>query len=243
MSNTLSNALPCESGLDTREFWDGVKDTIPLIVGAIPFGLIFGTLAMSEGLSIWATVGMSLFVFAGSAQFIAVSLLAVGTGVPLIIATTFIVNLRHLLYAANLVSHVKGFSHLWRMLMAFGLTDECFAVFSTRIGKTGRASRSYYLGSFLFMYGNWNLCTILGIVLGNSIPNIGEWGLEIAMSVTFIGMVIPYLKNRPMWAAVLVAGGVSLVAYPLPHKLGLMVAALAGISTGILFEMVQKRNS
>ncbi|MEM9214106.1 MAG: AzlC family ABC transporter permease [Cyanobacteria bacterium P01_F01_bin.150] len=87
------------------EFWAGSRDILPLIVGAIPFGTIFGTLAVSKGFSIAATVGLSSIVFAGSSQFIAVGIIAAGAGWLLIVFTAFIVNLRHLLYAVALVPH------------------------------------------------------------------------------------------------------------------------------------------
>ena len=86
------------------------------------------------------------------------------------------------------------------------------------------------------MYTNWQICTYIGLTVGQAIPNAANWGLEFAMPVTFIGMVIAYLKNRPMWVAVIVAGVMSIVAYPLPHKLGLMVAAACGIVAGLLAE-------
>ena len=111
---------PIEQG-PQQAFLDGAKATIPLIVGAIPFGILFGTLAGPSGLSVAATLAMSLFVFAGSAQFIALGLLASGAGIGIVIATTFVVNLRHLLYSAALVEKVKHLPQRWRIMMAFGL--------------------------------------------------------------------------------------------------------------------------
>ncbi len=225
------------------EFWAGGRDTIPLIIGAIPFGLIFGTLATASGLSFAATMAMSAFVFAGSAQFIAVGLMASGTGWPLIVLTTFVVNLRHALYSATLAPYVTRLPQRWQIPMAFGLTDETFAVVVNRYNETDDSAhtRWYYLGSMVFMYTNWQICTFLGLTVGQLIPDAAAWGLDFAMPVTFIGMIIPYLKNRPMVATVIVAGLVALVAYPMPHKLGLMVAALAGIGAGLVVEVISTR--
>ena len=222
------------------EFWNGVRDIFPLIVGAIPFGLIFGTLAASSGLSVSATLAMSAFVFAGSSQFIAVGMVAAKTGWLLIVLTAFVVNLRHLLYAVSLLPYIKSLSTSWKVLLAFLLTDEAFAIairhYESRYeSKTASPYKHwYYLGAALFMYLNWQLCTLLGVTIGQSIPNAANWGLDFAMSVTFIGMIVPYLKTRPMGLAVAIAAIVSLVAAPLPHKLGLMVAAIAGITAGVL---------
>jgi 4-azaleucine resistance transporter AzlC len=220
------------------EFWTGGRDTIPLIIGAIPFGLIFGTLATASGLSFAGTMAMSALVFAGSAQFIAIGLIAAGTGWPLIVLTTFVVNLRHALYSATLAPYVTRLPQRWQIPLAFGLTDETFAVVVNRYHRPDRSSRKhwYYLGSIVFMYTNWQICTFLGLTVGQLIPNAAAWGLDFAMPVTFIGMVIPYLKNRPMITSVIVSGGVALLAYNMPHKLGLIVAALAGILAGVLVE-------
>jgi predicted branched-subunit amino acid permease len=86
------------------------------------------------------------------------------------------------------------------------------------------------------MYLNWQICTFLGLTIGQMLPDAAAWGLDFAMPVTFIGMTIPYLKNRPMVATALVAGVVALVTFSMPHKLGLMVASVAGILAGVLVE-------
>lgn len=239
------------------EFWNGVRDVVPLIVGALPFGIIFGTLAISKGLSVGATVGLSSIVFAGSAQFIAVGMIGAGAGWGLVVFTTLIVNLRHLLYAIALVPHMQHLSQRWKLVIGFFLTDESFAVAMRRYAPPSSLDNApdqtypnakpsahspykhwYYLGAALNMYVNWQLCTWVGIALGQTIPNATQWGLDFAMSVTFIGMTIPYLKNKPMGVAVTVASAVALLAHPLPHKLGLMVAAIAGITAGVLSEQI-----
>lgn len=216
----------------------GARDIFPLIVGAIPFGLIFGALSVSSGLSALSTLAMSAFVFAGSSQFIAVGMVAAKTGWLLIVLTAFVVNLRHLLYAVSLLPYIKPLTQRWKIPLAFLLTDEAFAVAIRRYESREMSSFKhwYYLGAALFMYFNWLLCTFLGMTIGRLIPNAADWGLDFAMSVTFIGMVVPYLKTRPMGLAVAIAAIVSLLAAPLPHKLGLMVAAIAGITTGVLSE-------
>ena len=228
-----------------REFLKGARDTVPLILGAIPFGIIFGTLASGTDLSFGAAMAMSLFVFAGSAQFIAIGLVSQGAGVLVIVLTTFVVNLRHLLYGASLVPYYRRLSQGWKALLSFGLTDETFAVSYMRYRKQdGTANKHYYnLGSMVLMYVNWNLCTIAGLTIGKAVPGIEKWGLEFAMPATFIGMVIPYLASSPMWAAVFTAGIVSVVLNFLPHKLGLMAAAVAGTAAGVFCEYLKKNKA
>lgn len=218
------------------EFFKGARDTLPLIIGAIPFGIIFGTLSAGAGLSIAGTMGMSLFVFAGSSQFIAMGMVAAGTAWPMIVLTTFVVNFRHLLYTATLLPYLQKLPRRWQALLAFGLTDETFVVSVGRWcqGDDSPHKRWYQLGSMVFMYSNWNLCTGIGIVAGQMLKGIGGWGLDFAMVAAFIGMVLPYLKDRPNYCAVLVSGVSALIFHGLPHQLGLIVAALLGVAGGVL---------
>lgn len=227
-----------------REFWKGARDTLPLIIGAVPFGIIFGTLSGSAGLSAAGTMGMSLFVFAGSSQFIAMGLVGAGTAWPMIVLTTFVVNFRHMLYAATLLPHLQKLPRRWQLALSFGLTDETFAV---AVGRWRRPDPSsykhwYQLGSMVFMYTNWNLCTLVGLLAGRMLQQVGGWGLDFAMVAAFIGMVIPYLKDKPSYITVLVAGAGALVFHGLPHKLGLIVASLAGITAGVIAEYLHERS-
>ncbi len=235
-----------------QEVSSGARAIFPLIVGAAPFGIIFGTLAQESSLSFWGAMAFSLLVFAGSAQFVAVGLIAAGTAVPLIIFTTFVVNLRHLLYSATLVPHVSRLNALWKVAIAFFLTDEAFAASIDRYQQPDASpcKHWHYLSAAVMMYLNWVLFTWLGLTLGQLIPNAAAWGLDFAMVTTFIGMVIPYIRqcpgylNRsnafvslwqsPMILTVIVAGIVAAFADPLPHQLGIMVAALAGVIAGMV---------
>jgi 4-azaleucine resistance transporter AzlC len=221
-----------------RPFFEGARDTLPLVIGAMPFGIIFGALSGGCGLSAAATIAMSLFVFAGSAQFIALGLVCGGTAWPLIVLTTIVVNFRHLLYAATLLPFLRRLPPAWQAILSFWLTDETFAVAAQRHldPKQPELTRWYQLGSAVFMYTNWNACTLVGLAAGRHLSGVAGWGLDFAMPATFIGMVIPFLKDRPGWISVLAAGAVSIPAAALPHKLGLVLAALVGIAAGLAVE-------
>lgn len=224
------------------EFMGGAQAALPLILGAIPFALLFGTLAPTSGLSVLATIAMSVFVFAGSAQFIVLALVAAQAPLEMVLLTTFVVNLRHLLYATALVENVKHLSLAWRSLLAFGLTDECFANMSQRYQKTDKTDAHYfYLGSMTSFYGVWVSFTIIGVLLGSFIPDMSDWGLEFAMSVTFIGMVVPYMNSKAMFSAIFCAGISSLCFAHLPNKLGLIISALIGVAVGYSIITLQKR--
>ncbi len=216
----------------------GARDTFPLLLGAAPFGLIFGALAGPSGVPAPAALAMSAFVFAGSSQFIALSLLGAGAGVGLVVFTTLIVNLRHALYAATLLPHVEDLPLRWRVPLAFWLTDETFAVVQARYAaQDGTPHRHwYYLGSCLAMYGNWLAWTAVGLWMGHASPDLQHWGLEFAMAATFTGIVAPMLRSRPMLGAAVAASATALLARDLPYKLGLLLAAVAGIAAGVWLE-------
>ncbi len=228
------------------EFWSGVKATIPMVVGAIPFAIIFGAVAVTgtRPLSPAAAMGMSLIVFAGSAQFIAAGLYAQSVGIAVIVLTTFIVNLRHALYSASLSPHVKHLSQKWLLPLGFWLTDETYAVVIARYNQNDGSPYKhwYYLGSAVVMYINWNVFTLIGITAGQAVPDASGWGLEFALTVTFIGIVIPIIRTRPVLVCVVVAGATALLTYGLPNKLGLMLAALMGIAAGMVAESIPERS-
>lgn len=221
-----------------QQFLYGVRDSIPMIVGILPFGLIYGALASLAGLSLGQALGMSLLVYAGSAQFIAISLLTLGSGAVVILLTTLVVNLRHVLYSAALQPYVGRLPQRWRVPLAFGLTDETFAVVQRRYLSRGMTEHGqwYHAGVALALYLSWVSSSLVGALFGQSVPHLAGWGLDFAMLATFIGIVVPALRNQPQIAAALVAGAVALLCHAWPYKLGLMAAALSGIVVGVWLE-------
>jgi 4-azaleucine resistance transporter AzlC len=239
MTSTPSNFTIEIQHSRRREFLAGLKDTFPLIVGATPFAIIFGVVAVTGGLSPAATLGMSLFVFAGSASFISAGLYSQGVSIGIIIITTFVVNLRHALYGASLAPYVKNLSHRWLLPLGFWLTDETYAVVIRRYqrGDESPYKHWYFLASGIFMYINWQFWTLVGIVAGQQFSSLANLGLDFALVVTFIAIVVPLIVNRPMLVCAFVAGVVGLIANGMPNRLGLIVAALAGIAAGVIVEL------
>ena len=226
-----------------RPFFAGARDTFPMRVGAAPFGVIFGTLAIGAGLPVWLTLGLSAFVFAGSSQFVAVSLISGGAAAPVIWLTTLVVNLRHALYSATLLPYARPLPARWRWALAFWLTDETFAVVENQLRhhNHGRDGAHYWLGSSLAMYCNWQLWTVVGVWVGQSVPGLATLGLDFAMVATFAAIVALQLRERPVLCAALAAGTVALLARDLPYKLGLMLATMTGVSTGWVAEAWHNR--
>jgi len=222
------------------EFVAGVQAVLPILLGVSPFGMIYGVLALSAGLPATLAFAMSSIVFAGSAQFVGAQLMGSGAPGIVIVFTTFVVNLRHILYSASVAPYLKSLGLRWKCLLAYVLTDEAYAVGVTRFVREAAApSRSpythwYFLGAGLAQWGAWQASTAVGIALGAQIPP--GWALDFTVALTFIALVVPALTDRASVAAALSAGIVAVLVAAWPYQLGLIVAAAIGIVVGLSFE-------
>lgn len=219
-----------------KSFWEGVRAEIPLLIGVFPFGMIYGALALNAGLSALASQMMSSIVFAGSAQFVTAQLVKDAAPGFVIILTIAVVNLRHMLYSASLAPYLKHLSLKWKILLSYLLTDEAYAPSILHYEKEGIKPFSHWflLGAGFSLWFTWQVSTALGIFLGAEMPE--DIPLDFALPLTFIAMVVPILKKRPMVASAVSAGVTALLAYNLPFKLGLILAALVGILVGTVLE-------
>lgn len=230
------------------EFWAGVQAQLPILLGVSPFGMIYGIIAIKAGLPVAVALGMSIIVFAGSSQFIAAQLFASATPGLVIVLTTLVVNLRHMLYSASVAPYVKHLSPLWKYLLAFLLTDEAYAVTITYYEKSAAQSplpvsetnrHWFFFGAGLTLWVAWQASTAVGVLLGAQVPS--RWALDFTLALTFIALLIPVLKDRPAVLAALAAGGMALAAHGLPYNLGLIAAVLTGIAVGVAAERYSAR--
>jgi 4-azaleucine resistance transporter AzlC len=217
-------------------FLAGARAELPILLGVMPSGLIYGVLAVAAGLPVSVALAMSVIVFAGSSQFVGVQLMSAGAPGVVIVLTTFVVNLRHALYSISVAPYLKPLRAPWKWLLGYLLTDEAYAVAILRYRDSGRepAGHWYFLGAGLALWCTWQLSTWVGVFVGAQIP--AGWGLEFTLALTFIALVVPALKGRAEIVAALVAGTAAVAAYGLPYKLGLIAAAFAGIAAGIAAE-------
>lgn len=221
----------------SQELLAGIKSELPIALGVIPFGMIYGVLGLAAGLTPWQAQAMSSIVFAGSAQFIAVQLIGTVTPAAVIWLTTFVVNLRHVLYSASLGPDMQHLRRGWRWLLAYLLTDEAYATTAIHYAnrRTPLAHKHYFfLGAGLTLWTVWQISTAVGIILGAQVP--ASWGLDFTLALTFIAIVIPALRDRPNAAAALAAGITAVFTFAWPYKLGLMAAAIVGIAVGVWLE-------
>ncbi|GCE08678.1 AzlC family ABC transporter permease [Dictyobacter aurantiacus] len=219
------------------EFLHGVRDELPILLGVVPFGMIYGVSAISAGIPASIAQAMSCIVFAGSAQFVIAQLIAAGVPALVVILTAFIVNIRHVLYSASVSPYTRRLHVLWKWLLAYLLTDEAYAVTILHYQKPGEDGRKhfYFLGAGLALWTTWQLSTAAGIFLGGHIP--ASWSLDFTSTLTFIALVVPALKDRVSTASALAAALTALLVIALPLKLGIAVAALVGIAVGLIMEL------
>jgi 4-azaleucine resistance transporter AzlC len=219
-----------------KEFWKSVRDEAPILLGVAPFGLIFGALAIDAHIATPAAQAMSAIIFAGASQFIAAQLIGTGTSGLVILAVVFVVNLRHALYSASVAAHMRSLSPGWKFLLAYLLTDEAYAVTITHYNNQDEPANKhwYFLGAGLTLWSTWQVSTAIGIFVGGQLPQ--NWPLEFVLPLTFIALVVPALKDKASVAAAITAGLVSVLTFGFPFKLGLLIAALIGILTGLLVE-------
>lgn len=182
----------------------GIAAAWPVCLGYVPIGLAFGVIAQKAGLQPYQIGLMSLVVFAGSAQFIAVSMLADGAGAVSIILTTFAVNLRHFLMSSSLAVYMGGTPGRLLSLFAYGITDESFALNLSRF-KQGRwgiiqALTVNHVSNFF-----WIAATVAGGFAGEFIPE-GAFGIDYALPAMFIGLLAMQLKGRKYTATAILAG-------------------------------------
>jgi len=193
-----------------QDFRQGVIVSTPVVVGYLPIGIAYGILARQAGFSLFQAVSLSLFVYAGAAQFIAVSMIAAGANSITIIATIGLVNLRHVLYSASVAPFLQkiGISRL--LVLAFGLTDEAFSLESLVLAQ-GAKTPSYIFGLQLAPYLAWNAGSLLGGLLGGWLRGIQALGLDFALPAMFIALLVPLIKNRQTVITAIVSGCLSLV--------------------------------
>ena len=218
------------------EFTLGVKKILPILLGVVPFGITYGVLGLSANLTVPVTIGMSSIVFAGSAQVVAVQLFDLAAPAIVILVTTLMVNLRHVLYSASFAPKFRHLSAAWKMVLCYLMTDEAYAVAITHYNQGTALPKKhwFFLGAGLIMWSAWQISTMTGVFLGPVIPK--DLPLDFTITLTFIALVVPMLRDRSTLIVALVAGVIAVCVIGLPFKLNLILAALAAVSIGLAFD-------
>ena len=224
-------------------FREGLRNGLPFLVVALPFGMLFGVVATEAGFDLAQVMGFSVIVIAGTAQFAAVQLMTENAPTVIVLATALAVNLRMAMYSASLAPHLGKASTLKRMMMAYFMVDQSYSLGISKFEDNPEMELgekvAYYTGSVLAFLPFWYVSTFLGATLGTAIPP--EWGLDMAMPLMFLAMIGPMLRSIAHIGAALTSGIVALLFAFLPWNLGLMVAAFSALAVGAEIERQRSR--
>jgi len=210
---------------------DGLGTAWPICLGYIPIGLALGVLAQKAGLGPLETALMSTLVFAGGSQFIAVAMIKSGAALVAIVATTFMVNLRHALMSSALALPLKGVSRRFLALFAYGVTDESFAVNMAKF-RAGGWDRWRALVVNHAANLTWIASTVAGAWAGEFIP-AGAFGIDYALTAMFICLLVFQLRSRFYAIVAAFSGTVATALYvTIPGNSHIVIAAVTAATAG-----------
>jgi len=221
--NSSSSSTPAE-------FWQGFRAGIPLTLASAPFALLYGALAVKNGLTVFEATLMSATVFGGASQMVGIELF--GQNVPpwLVVLSIFAVNFRHILYSAT-IGRLISWWKSWQMALGFfWLTDLHYAAVEHRSEQGKKTSFVWYLGLTTPIYVMWVFESFLGAAFGNLLPDTHALGFDYLLPLYFMGLVMGFRK-RPLWLPIVLTSGVaSVLAYKyVGSPWHISIGALAGI--------------
>ena len=208
-----------------RAVRDGFVASLALVPSVFVYGTVFGGLAVQAGLRAIEVWGMSLLVFAGASQFVAVPMLAAGASPLAIVVTTYVVNMRHYLMAATLAPAFRGFSRGWLAVVAHLLNDESFAI---AVARHNPPDPWVYIGSAAAICGAFLGGVVVGTQVGGLVADPARWGLDFAFPAVFLALVAVQLRRRADWLVALASAVVAVaIALVLPGNWHIVVAGVA----------------
>ncbi|MDA9598853.1 AzlC family ABC transporter permease [Candidatus Pelagibacter sp.] len=221
-------------------FLKGIIDVSPLMIPVVPFGLIYGILAIDIGFSPLATMGMSLIVFGGASQIILLQLFSGGASSLVIISSVGAVNSRHLLYGAVVSEHVSDLKLFWKIIVSYFLIDQAFATSNEYFKKNKQKNKYFHLvGGGFTCWVVWQTTTFLGIILGAAIPE--KLGLSFAVPLTFLAILVNDFRKLINVIVIIVSGLVATLGFNyIPYKAYVMVAAITGLFVAMVLTKMFK---
>ena len=214
-----------------NDFWKGLQAGLPIFVASAPFAVLFGAMAVENGLTVIEAVLMSAIIFGGASQMVGIELFGQHIAPWLIILSIFAVNFRHVLYSAALGRNVPHWSPLTKAVAFFFLVDPVFAESERRVENGVPVSLVWYAGIALPMFASWVFMSWLGAAFGGQVmPDARAIGLDFLLPIYFLGLVMGF-RGRPRWLPVVVVSALaSMVAYrTIGSPWHVTVGALAGI--------------
>tara|TARA_B100001057_G_scaffold404057_1_gene416526 strand:+ start:1373 stop:2065 length:693 start_codon:yes stop_codon:yes gene_type:complete len=226
----------------SKIFLKGIADVSPLMIPVVPFGLIFGILAIDIGFSPFATMGMSLIIFGGASQIVLLQLFSGGASSLVIISSVGAVNSRHLLYGAVVSEHVSELKLIWKIIISYFLIDQAFARSNEYFKKNNDKNKYFHLiGGGVTCWVIWQSTTFLGIILGSAIPE--KLGLSFAVPLTFLALLVNDFRKTINIIVIISSGLVATLGYSIiPYKAYVIVAALTGLFVAMILTRKTKKS-
>ena len=224
-------------------FLKGIQDVSPLMIPVVPFGIIFGVLAIELGFNGYTTMGMSIIIFGGASQIIFLQLFSAGASSLIILSSVGAVNSRHLLYGAVLSEHLSDLKLSWKIIISYFLVDQAFAVSNSYLKKNNDKNKHFHLfGAGVTCWTIWQITTFIGIILGSVIPD--KLGLTFAIPLTFLALLVNDFRKLVNVIVILVSGTIATLGYQIiPFKAYVIVASLSGLIVAfILTKLMNKKN-
>jgi predicted branched-subunit amino acid permease len=223
-------------------FKQGVLQELPLQLGVFPFGIIYGVMAIESGLTFLQALLMSSIIFGGASQIAFVQLLSNSTPYGVIVTTVGAINSRHLLYSISMVEYLNKLSLSWRVTLAYLLTDEAYAVSIRKFINNSDNSILHYhlLGSGITLFLSWQISTLLGVWLGNDLPEFLD--LQFIIPLTFIAIIIPMIKSKSTLITVISSGISALIFKNLDINFWIILSGLTGILAGMASSRWDKKS-
>lgn len=218
-----------------QQFFAGLRAGIPVILGFVPVGIAYAIMARQAGFSVAETCSLSLTVFAGASQMMAVGMYTQGASLLAIILATFILNLRHVIMGACIMNRMKDGSLPVRFLASFGVTDEAFAIFTTE--KDENCTLAFFAGLLVTTYLSWNAGTFIGAVASGFLPEIISASLGIALYAMFIGLLTPNLSGNARLTALVLLTALcnSILSQLMTASWALIASTLVCAFVGVFF--------
>jgi 4-azaleucine resistance transporter AzlC len=237
LGNGASAQVPAQRFMRTRQFLEGVRAMTLIAAGIGVYGIVFGSLAQQAGLGLANAVGMSLVVYSGAAQFVMLPLMQSGASVFGIALAVAAMSLRHVVMGLALAPSLRHVGLGPRLLLAYAVNDETFAVISARVQRAG-ATPAFMAGAATITLAAWVASTWVGHSVGQILPAPESLGLDFAFTALFIALLVPQVTSRGGVVAMIVA---AIVSVSLVSVAGLGVAVAAGGVAGALIGGVFER--
>ncbi|WP_295809375.1 AzlC family ABC transporter permease [uncultured Nitratireductor sp.] len=214
-----------------RDLAQGLRDSVPVVVAAMPFGFLFGALAVENGLTAFEAVLMSATIFAGASQMVGIDLFGQKVAPWLIVLSILAVNFRHVLYSATTGRRIAHWGPVQRLLGFFLLVDPMFAEAERRGETHGTVTFGWYMGAALPLYVCWVVEAWLGALFGNLLPDPHALGIDFLLPIYFLGLVMSFRKRSFWLPVVLMSAVVSMIAYrTVGSPWHVSIGAVAGVA-------------